>query len=101
MTGSNGPQIPAGGKLLGPQQVAITELRIVPALQLAIVNVAGNVPVGAPCLQVVDLQAGRAMLTMVDVRWMRQFSKQLADTADQLEARAGIGSAPSHLDEGD
>lgn len=86
----------AGGRDLGPQQVALTDVRFVAAINLSVVDRIGDVPFDVPCLQVIDLSNGRAMVTPVNAPWMRRLADQLQRAADGLESLEGVGSPGSH-----
>lgn len=88
----HGPPDLAGGRVLGPQQAVAVDVRMVPGLNLSVIDRVGDVQLSRACLQVVDLSTGKAMITPVDARWMRQFAEQLQRAADGLDARAGVGS---------
>lgn len=91
----HGPPDLGGGRVLGAQAMAATDVRFVPGLNLAVIDQVAGVKLSRPCLQVVDLSNGHAMITPVDARWMRQFADQLARAADAAESLEGVGSAGS------
>jgi hypothetical protein len=95
MEGNHRRDIPklGGGRLIGQQQVQLIDLRVVPAINLSITGQAGPVPLGRPCLQVIDLSTGNGMICPVDSRWMRDFAGQLKAAADHIDASADVGSA--------
>lgn len=83
------------GRVLGGQPMVATDVRFVPGLALSIVDCFGDVQFSRPCLQVVDISTGKAMVTPVDARWMRQFADQLARAADGLDSIEDVDSLGS------
>lgn len=102
MAGDNhhGPPDLAGGRVLTPQQMPVVDVRFVPGLNLAVIDRIADVGLSRPCLQVVDLSTGKATVTPVDARWMRQFAGQLTRAADGFDTAQGVGSAGPQLSEG-
>lgn len=102
--GENGAhRIPdlSGGRDLGPQQVALTDVRFVASINVGVVSEVGGVNLGSPCLRVIDLSTGKAMLTPVRAAWLRQMAGEFDKWAGILDAAQGVGSRDSHSTQGD